>query len=93
MTEEEQKALAAKLEADLLRLYGPMITGDDLLRSLGYISKEAFRQSIVRNDVPVPIFEIEGRRGKYALVQDVAAFLAERRFKPFQKTEKKPEGD
>ena len=78
-SERESPELEKILENDLLRIYGPMLTGESLLKSLGYVSKEAFRQSVLRNTVPVPIFEIENRRGKYALTKDVAHFLAKAR--------------
>lgn len=73
-------ALAHSLESDLLGRYGPVMTGDELLRALGYPSRESFRQSLVRNTVSIPLFDLEYRRGKYALVKDVARHLAEQRF-------------
>ncbi|WP_165666428.1 hypothetical protein [Metapseudomonas otitidis] len=72
--------LAKSLESDLLGRYGPIMSGDELLRALGYPSKEAFRQSLVRNTVAIPLFDLEYRRGKFALVKDVARYLAEQRF-------------
>lgn len=75
----ELMQLIAVLERDLLELYGPLITGENLIKALGYRSKAAFRQSVVRKTVPVQLFEIENRRGKYALTKDVACYLAERR--------------
>jgi hypothetical protein len=74
-----ERALAADLEKDLLALYGPMVSGEDLIKALGYVSKAAFRQSLVRKTVPVPVFEIDNRRGKYALSKDIAAYLAKKR--------------
>lgn len=72
--------LAEMLEKDLLELYGPVLTGEALLKSLGYVSKAAFRQSLVRKTVPVPVFELDNRRGKYALAKDIAHYLAKKRF-------------
>jgi hypothetical protein len=72
--------LRISLEKDLFDRFGPVMTGESLIKSLGYSSKDAFRQSIVRKTVPVQLFEIEGRRGKFALTKDVACYLAERRF-------------
>ncbi|MGB4074148.1 hypothetical protein [Pseudomonas sp.] len=74
------EALASSLESDLLGRFGPVMTGDELLRALGYPSREAFRQSLVRHTVAVPLFDLEYRRGKFALVKDVARHLAEQRF-------------
>jgi len=64
------------LEDDLLKLYGPVLSGEKLTKSLGYISKDAFRTSIARQTVPVPVFKMHGRRGYHALTKDVAIYLA-----------------
>ena len=79
MNNLECSLLEKELEQDLLRTFGPMMFGKDLIRALGYVSKEAFRQSVVRKTVQVPLFEIPHRRGKFALVKDVAKFLARQR--------------
>jgi len=71
--------LAALLEQDLLSKHGPMMTGEDLKAALGYPSQEAFRQAVARKTIPIPIFGIEKRRGKFALTKDVAAWLAAQR--------------
>ena len=83
MTEQdlsEEEKLRHELEDDLLRLYGPLIPSEELWKVLGYQSKGAFRQAITRKRVPVPLFGIEYRRGKFALSKDVAAFLAAKRY-------------
>lgn len=72
--------LAKSLESDLLGRHGPIMGGDELLRALGYPSREAFRQSLVRDTVAIPLFDMEYRRGKFALTKDVARYLAEQRF-------------
>ena len=36
----------------------------------------ALRQAIARGTAPVPLFKIEGRRGRYALTWTVAHWLA-----------------
>ena len=77
---EQEEKLAGILEQDLLVLYGPVITGDALIKSLGYVSKAAFRQSLVRKTCPVPVFELDNRRGRYALAKDIAEYLAKKRF-------------
>ncbi len=72
--------LADLLERDLLARYGaPLLGGDDLRSALGYPSVEALRQAIARGTVPVPVFAVEHRRGKFALTKDVAAWLAKLR--------------
>lgn len=75
--EEELQKLVEHLENQLLKLHhSPVITGEALRSSLGYRSDEAFRQSLTRNTVPVRVFTIENRRGKFALIRDIAIWLA-----------------
>ncbi len=71
--------LAILLERELTTRYGPLVSNDTLRLVLGYASKEAFRQALSRNTVPVPVFELSNRRGKFALVKDVAIWLADQR--------------
>ena len=66
--EEEIEKLAAQLEKDLLLMYGsPLITGEDLQKAMGFRSVDALRQAIVRKTIPVRVFSLDNRRGKYAL--------------------------
>lgn len=73
------KGLAKSLATDLTREFGPMLSGERLSQALGYPSMGAFRQALVRGTVPVPVFSIPGRRGKYALVVDIASWIASQR--------------
>jgi len=69
--------LAAQLEEGLMKRFDtPLISGEDLQKALGYKSIDALRQAIVRKTVPVPVFTIAHRRGKYALIKDIAIWLA-----------------
>ena len=65
----------AALEATLTREFGAVIGGGKLTLALGYSSQAAFRQAVARNQVPVRIFEIAGRRGRFALAHDIAKWL------------------
>lgn len=72
---------AEALEKDMLVLYkSPIISNETLQVALGYSSLDALRQAIRKHRVGVPVFNIENRNGKYALVKDVARYLAEKRF-------------
>lgn len=70
---------ADTLERELFDRYGPLIANEDLRSALGYPSMNAFRLALSRKTVPIPVFTPSMRRGKYALVRDVAAWLAEQR--------------
>lgn len=74
-----EENLASVLERDLMNQYGPIMGRDNLWMALGYSSNDAFRQAVFKDLVPIPVFEIENRRGKFALVKDVAKWLAEKR--------------
>lgn len=74
--QDRTKALAELLERELLDKYGPLISNDDLRQALGFVSMDAFRQALARKTMPIPVFPLPNRRGKYALVKDVAIWLS-----------------
>lgn len=76
---EKTNELAGVLERELSTRYGPLISNDDLRVALGYVSMDAFRQALSRKTMPIPVFALPNRRGKYALVKDVARWLAVQR--------------
>lgn len=71
--------LATRLEQDLVDRYGPVVGGEMLSEVLGYPSLSALRQALARGTVPVPVFDIAHRRGRFALTRDIAIWLADRR--------------
>lgn len=75
-THDNMSSLAKALELDLLKLYGPLVSHGDLRRALGYKSMEAFHQAHVRRLVPIAVFTLTNRRGKFALAKDLAIWLA-----------------
>lgn len=64
-----------QLEAQLIRAYGAIVGGARLTQALGYPTQQAFRQAVARGRVPVPLFTIPGRRGKFAQIQDIARWV------------------
>lgn len=74
--DEHLDPLAQELEQDLLQRYGPVIGPADLRKALGYNTADAFRQALARGVLPVPVFAIAHRRGKFALTKDVAQWIA-----------------
>lgn len=69
----------AEIKSWLFERHGPLIGGRDLVKALGYPTAAALRQAEVRNALPVRVFEIEGRRGRFAFTDEVATWLAELR--------------
>jgi len=64
------------LVADMERQYGPLLGGTALYRALGLPSAAAFRQAASREALPVQVFSIPHRRGRFALTREVALWLA-----------------
>lgn len=62
-------------EVSLTRALGAVVGGGDLSRALGYRTQAAFRQALARDRLPVRVFEIEGRRGRFARTGDIARWL------------------
>jgi len=83
--------LTAELENELLDRYGLMLPSRVLWKVLGYPSSAAWRQSISRGSVPIPIFRLAGRSGYFALSRDVATWMAEARVNAVEKANTKGE--
>ncbi|MCP4984796.1 MAG: hypothetical protein GY928_01655 [Colwellia sp.] len=78
------------MEDKLMKLYGPLMFGEVLYSALGFEHIAAFRQAFNRGKLPVSVFSLENKRGKYALTEDVARWLIER--KHFAQNGNKKEG-
>lgn len=63
------------LKDTLLKKYGPLMGGEDLRRALGYRTWSAFARAARLDGLGVKVFELPGRRGKFALTIDVATWL------------------
>ena len=74
--------LAQVIEQELTDRHGPVLGGEVLRQALGYASADAFRQALSRKQLPVPVFPMPHRRGKFALTKDVAHWLATLRESP-----------
>ena len=50
----------------LLEQYGPLMTGESLYRALGYKSWAGFAKAVRSGAVEIDIFNLPGRKGRYA---------------------------
>ncbi len=75
----DELALTELLITELMKEYGPVLSGENLSLCLGFRTRNAFRKALSRNQVPVVIFDLPNRSGKYALTVDVAKWLAMQR--------------
>lgn len=64
-----------EFEAKLIARYGPILGGPDLLKCLGFRSQAAFKRAQRLDLLGVNVFEIENRKGMFALTRDVAFWL------------------
>ncbi len=64
-----------QLNDELLKQFGPLIGGVDLRKALGFRSAATFQRAVREKTLKIRIFDVPGRRGKFALTADVAAWL------------------
>jgi hypothetical protein len=55
--------------------HGLVVGGPTLWRLLGYRTGDAFRKAAQRKTLPVPVFNLAGRQGRFALTADVAHWI------------------
>ena len=69
--------LKKHVENTILREHGgvPMLNGDALSKVLGYPTTMAFKKADARGLLPIPVFPIARRSGKFALVSDIASWM------------------
>ncbi|WP_121119530.1 hypothetical protein [Croceibacterium ferulae] len=66
---------SSALAQQLVRLHGPLLSGEPLWRNLGFRSSDAFRQAKSRGHVEVTTFKLPGRRATFARTRDVADWI------------------
>tara|TARA_R110001606_G_scaffold399177_1_gene581327 strand:+ start:6992 stop:7378 length:387 start_codon:yes stop_codon:yes gene_type:complete len=76
---QKERELAQRIKQDLIKQHGMLLFGKALYQVLGFTNGDAFRQAFKRGKLPVAVFELEGKRGRYALAEDIANWLASRR--------------
>ena len=65
-----------QLKRDLLEANGELMTGMPLWRALGFKGERAFQRAAQRGWLPIAVFELPHRRGRYAKTRDVSEWLA-----------------
>ena len=65
----------AELRSTLLKAFGPVLKGHELVRALGFDSMEALRQAKRQKRIGVPVFPAPARKGLFAYTCDVADWL------------------
>jgi len=84
---QDKEKFCKELEQDLVKSYGHLIANKELCMILGFKNMPALRQCMLRGQLPVPVFSLENRRGRFALSKDVALWLTDKRFEAIEQTE------
>jgi hypothetical protein len=84
--------LAQELEADFVKRYGFVISSDKLQEALGFPSAAAVRKALEFCRVPVPVFRMPHRRGRFVLARDLAQWLAQQSRAQFNDARSNPTG-
>jgi hypothetical protein len=74
-TGEYTRTIPMDLKARLLESYGPLVSGSDLARLAGFKSTDALRVAEQRGRLGFHVFRIDGRKGRFARVEDVATWI------------------
>jgi len=67
--------LGESLANQLLEEHGPLISGEDLWKTIGFTSASAFKQAKSKHRLDIPVFSLPNRRGSYAFTMHVADWL------------------
>lgn len=60
----------------LLAAHGELMNGRALWHTLGFRSERSFQRAVQNGTLPVPVFALPSRRGRFARTRDIAAWLA-----------------
>ena len=74
-TTELTRIVEMSTKAKLVEAYGPLISGGDLGGRAGFKSTDALRVAEQRGRLGFRVFRIEGRRGRFARVEEVVDWL------------------
>ena len=78
MTDRNQSGdwkMGAVSADQLVAGHGPLLSGEDLWRNLGFRNSAAFRQAKLRGQLDIRVFSLPNRRGTFAFTHDVADWL------------------
>lgn len=79
LLEKEIHDLAREIESELVKQFGPVLVSERLSQALGFPTISAFRQALCRQKMPVTVFSLPDRKGKFALTKDVSKWLSTQR--------------
>ena len=76
MTEQiQQVQYGEEVASELISTYGPLMSGEDLWKTIGFTSAAAFRQARAQERLEIKVFSLPNRRGTFAFTRHVADWL------------------
>lgn len=75
MIERFGNEFGEEIANELIANHGPLISGEDLWRTMGFSNAGAFRQAKAQGRIEVPVFSLPNRRGTYAFTRHIADWL------------------
>lgn len=69
------KASYECFERKLVDMLGAVVGGCVLAKALGHRTQASFRKAHQRGTIPVSTFELDGRRGRFAITTDLAGWM------------------
>jgi sRNA-binding regulator protein Hfq len=81
-----KKLSDGELISQLTERYGEMVDLKTLSKIIGYKTVDALKYAIRKNQFEVTTFFIEGRKGRFAMIRDVASWMIECKTKNNQST-------
>lgn len=73
----DQAVREVEITANLMSVYGPLLTRDDLVKVLGFATAAAFDRYWQRGHLELKLVRPPNRRGVFAHARDVARYLVE----------------
>ena len=64
-----------KLVDHMMVRFGPTLGGEDLYAALGFKTYASFHRSKLRGELGIHVFKLQGRKGWFALTDEVADWL------------------
>lgn len=63
------------MDMQLIKQYGELMDSRSLMHVLGYKSCSTFKLAITNRTLGIKVFDVPGRRGKFALTRHVSSWL------------------
>lgn len=77
MTNQDEQKYREGVLVDLTQRFGHIISVRNLYLILGFTSYDSLKQAVLRGDLRLNLFYVQGRRARHAMAGDVADWLTQ----------------